>query len=80
MIPKRKFNAIVRDRNDCPEPNNVAAGNIKLLSNLSPQHAAKMGGMFASQRSNIFVEGIGDPAAASQNTVSGRQFSVVSQT
>ena len=42
FIPKRKFNAPVGDRNDCPAPNNIAAGDIKLLPNLSPQHAAKV--------------------------------------
>ena len=73
FFPKSKLHTIVRDRNDPPAPNNVAAGDIKLLPNLSPQHAAEMGGMFASQRGNIFVDDIGDPAAASQ-----RQFSVVS--
>ena len=67
FFPKRKFNAIVRDRNDCPAPDNVAASDIKLLSDLEPAARGSRCKACSPVSAAIFPwKVIGDPAASSQ--------------
>jgi hypothetical protein len=61
---KRKLNAIIRDRSDCPAANFFAGRNVKLLPDLSAQDAGKVRGVLAHQSSCVSSYLVGHPAAA----------------
>jgi len=48
---KRKLNAIIGDRSDCPAANFFAGCNVKLLPNLGAQDASKVRSVLAHQSS-----------------------------
>ncbi len=75
FIPKRKLHTLVRERHYFPAANARRECDVKLLSNLSAQHAPQMQSVLAGKRGSISMNFIGDPAAAGQKRVLSSQFS-----
>jgi hypothetical protein len=73
---KRKLNAIIGDRSDCPAANLLAGCDVKLLPDLGAQDAGKMCSMVAHQSGSVSSYFVGDPAAARHESVLSSQFSV----
>src|SRR5208282_2367658 len=61
---ERKLDAIIGDRGDGSAANFFSSCDVELLPDFGAQHAGKMRGMFAHQRSGVSGNFVGDPAAA----------------